>query len=155
MRTTNKITLSALVGASLITTLAGCSSTATADPGGAATDQATGGSSSDSSTDSSTSSASFKDGSYTESASYQSPGGTQKLTVKLTLASGVVTDLTVTSGANDPTAKQYQTQFIGGINAEVVGKKIDSLKVSRVAGSSLTSIGFNEAIAAIEKDASA
>ena len=152
MRITNKITLSALAGASLVTALAGCSSTASADPDDSSADQ----SSSAPSTDSSTSSnASYKDGTYTETASYQSPGGTQKVTVKATLASGVVTDLTVTSGANDPTAKQYQSQFIGGIKSEVVGKKIDSLKVSRVAGSSLTSIGFNEAIAAIEKDASA
>ena len=149
MRTNHKIALSALAGVSLMTALAGCSSTA-ADTG-ASTSNDSSNTSSDSTTDAST----LKDGTYTESATYQSPGGTQKVTVKATLASGVVTDLTVTSDPSDPTAKQYQTQFISGINSEVVGKKITSLKVSRVAGSSLTSIGFNEAIAAIEKDASA
>ena len=148
MRTSNKIALSALAGASLITALAGCSTTASTDSGASTTDD-----SSTAPSDSST--ATLKDGSYTETASYQSPGGTQKVTVKATLASGVVTALTVTTDASDPTAKQYQTQFISGIDSEVVGKKITSLKVSRVAGSSLTSIGFNEAIAAIEKDASA
>ncbi len=152
MRITNKITLSALAGASLVTTLAGCSASA-ADPATSSDDPST--TTTTTAPSASSGTGSFKDGTYTESGSYQSPGGTQKVTVKATLAGGVVTDLTVTSGANDPTAKQYQSQFIGGINAEVVGKKIDSLKVSRVAGSSLTSIGFNEAIAAIEKDASA
>ena len=149
MRTNHKIALSALAGVSLMTALAGCSTTAT-DSGSSTSDD-----SSNTSSDSTVDASSLKDGSYTESATYQSPGGTQKVTVKATLASGVVTDLTVTTDASDPTAKQYQTQFINGINSEVVGKKITSLKVSRVAGSSLTSIGFNEAIAAIEKDASA
>jgi uncharacterized protein with FMN-binding domain len=149
MRPNHKIALSALAGVSLMTALAGCSATATGSGSSTSDD------SSNTSSDSTVDASSLKDGSYTESATYQSPGGTQKVTVKATLASGVVTDLTVTTDASDPTAKQYQTQFINGINSEVVGKKITSLKVSRVAGSSLTSIGFNEAIAAIEKDASA
>ncbi len=98
-------------------------------------------------------SASYRDGTYTEDGDYVSPGGPQSVTVKLTLAGDKVTTVTVTGHASDPTAKSYQAQFIGGIAAKVVGKDIDTLKVSRVAGSSLTSGGFNAALKAIKADA--
>ena len=45
--------------------------------------------------------------------------------------------------------------FAGGIADEVVGKSIASLTVSTVAGSSLTSLGFNKAIDTIKADAKA
>ena len=43
----------------------------------------------------------------------------------------------------------------GGIAGEVVGKDIDDLSVSRVAGSSLTSGGFNDSLETIKADARA
>ena len=68
-------------------------------------------------------------------------------------AGGIVTDVTVTPGANNPTVAFYQGEFVGGIAAEVVGEHIDELDVTRVAGSSLTSGGFREAVAQIRDDA--
>lgn len=100
-------------------------------------------------------SGSYTDGTYTEDGSYLSPAGEQTVTVKVTLASDTVTAISVTPHAVDPTAKRYQAMFVDGVAAIVVGKDIDSLQVSRVAGSSLTSGGFNKAIAAIEADAKA
>lgn len=97
----------------------------------------------------------YTDGSYTEDGSYLSPAGQQSVTVELTLASDKITAITVTPHATDPTARGYQTMFVQGISAEIVGKSIDQLNVSRVAGSSLTSGGFNKAIAAIKSDARA
>ncbi|WP_447589312.1 hypothetical protein [Microbacterium lacticum] len=44
---------------------------------------------------------------------------------------------------------------MGGIAGEVVGKDIDDVSVSRVAGSSLTSGGFNDALETIKADARA
>ena len=147
MRTPHKYALSAFAGVSLVGALAGCS--ATASPG---TDT----SSSTGTDDSSASSGPFKDGTYTADGEYTSPGGAQKIEVSLTLADDVVTAVTVTSdAANDPTGKQYQSQFSKGISAEVVGKKIDSLTVSKISGSSLTSMGFNSAVKKIEAEASA
>ena len=64
-------------------------------------------------------------------------------------------DVTVTPHAEEGNAVQYQGQFASGIAAEVVGKDIDELEVSRVAGSSLTSEGFNQAVDAIKADAAA
>ncbi|MEP6841934.1 MAG: hypothetical protein ABJA11_00345 [Pseudolysinimonas sp.] len=95
----------------------------------------------------------YTDGTYTEDGSYLSPAGEQTVTVKLTLAGDKVTELTVTPHATDPTAKEYQAMFVQGVGAIVVGKNIDQLQVSRVAGSSLTSGGFNKAIETIKTDA--
>src|SRR6478735_1599913 len=66
----------------------------------------------------------------------------------------VVTAVDVTGSATSGNSKQYQSAFISGISAEVVGKDIDSLDVSKVAGSSLTSGGFNAALDTIRSDAS-
>lgn len=96
---------------------------------------------------------SYVDGLYTGNGTYTSPNGRENIVVFLTLAGGIVTEVTVTPGANNPTVAFYQGEFVGGIAAEVVGKHIDELDVTRVAGSSLTSGGFREAVAQIRDDA--
>ncbi|HEU0207274.1 MAG TPA: hypothetical protein VFQ74_11365 [Pseudolysinimonas sp.] len=141
-----------LVGLGLIGALAGCAA-GTADAAGAG-----GGTSAGSSAgtgDGSSLTGPYADGTYTEDGSYLSPAGEQTVTVKLTMAGDTITAITVTPHATDPTAKQYQAMFVQGVAAMVVGKDIDKLSVSRVAGSSLTSGGFNKAIAAIKADAKA
>lgn len=97
--------------------------------------------------------ASYKDGSYTADGSYQAPSGTESITVELTLAGDKVTEVTVTPHATNPTAKGNQAKFVGGISDQIVGKDIDSLNVTKVSGSSLTSGGFKIAIAAIKEQA--
>lgn len=146
-----------VTGLGLVGALAGC--TTGTSTGGTSATSGSGLSSSPSSSAGSTSSGStstggYKDGTYTEDGSYSSPGGQETITVKVTLANSVITAVTVTPHATGGQPKQYQDDFAGGISDVVVGKKIDSLSVSRVAGSSLTSNGFNKAIAAIKADAS-
>jgi uncharacterized protein with FMN-binding domain len=97
--------------------------------------------------------ASYTDGSYTADGSYLAPSGTETITLELTIANDVVTDVTVTPHATDPRATEFQSQFAAGISDEIVGTDIDQLSVSRVAGSSLTSQGFNEALAQIKSEA--
>jgi len=97
--------------------------------------------------------ASYKDGTYTADGSYNAPSGTESITVELTLADDKITDITVTPHATDPTAKQHQGEFVGGIADQVVGKDIDTLNVTKVSGSSLTSGGFKIAIEAIKEQA--
>ncbi len=147
-RTTRAATLS-LAGVGLITALAGCAGNADAvEPSDS------GSSESDSGSSGSTSTASdYADGSYTADGSYQSPGGQESVSVSITLEGDVVTAVTVTPHATSGNSKQYQTQFASGIADQVVGKDIDSLNVSRVAGSSLTSGGFNDALEQIKADA--
>ena len=92
----------------------------------------------------------YADGNYSATGTYNSPGGKETIRVTLDLANDVVTDLAVTSVKIDSTAVNYENAFEGGIDAVVVGKDIDSLNVGPVAGSSLTSVGFNRAIASIK-----
>ncbi|MGV8876381.1 MAG: hypothetical protein ACOH1K_02590 [Rhodoglobus sp.] len=139
--TDSKIALAALAGISLVGALSSCS-TGTPATNAPLADGAAPATSVD-----------YSDGTYTESGNYQSPNGTEQVDVTLTLAANIVTAVTVVGQGESPNSKQYQGQFISGIGAEVVGKDINTLKVDKVAGSSLTSGGFNTAVTAIKADA--
>lgn len=131
-------------GLGLTTALAGC----TAPAAGGSADGAIDGVNLDADT-----SAEYTDGSYTATGDYVSPAGPSQVTVELTLEGDTVTAVTVTPLSDDPTASGFQGQFADGIADIVVGRDIDQLAVSRVGGSSLTSGGFNDALAQIKADA--
>jgi len=97
----------------------------------------------------------YKDGTYTAQGTYQSPAGTEGITVSLTLKNDIVTDATVTPGANDPMSQRYQGKFISGYKAQVIGKDISTIHLDKVSGSSLTPGGFDQALASIETQAQA
>ncbi|WP_136055590.1 FMN-binding protein [Microbacterium sp. K24] len=144
----------ALVGVAGLLVLAGCSTTPdTAEPTNGADTSTDGGSNSESS--GGDSAAAYTDGTYTADGQYQTPETVEKISVTLTLADGVVTDVEVTGDPQAPETENYQGQFIDGIADEVEGKSIDDLNVSRVAGSSLTSAGFNDAVESIKEQAAA
>ena len=76
--------------------------------------------------------------------------------VEVTLdEAGTISAVEVTPQADGGNSEQFQEKFAGGIADVVVGKKITELDVSKVSGSSLTSGGFNAAIAEITADAAA
>ncbi len=97
----------------------------------------------------------YADGTYTANGSYSTPESVETISVTVTLTDDVVTAVTVTGEPSRRESENYQGQFIGGIAEVTVGKRIDELDVSRVAGSSLTSGGFNAAIAEIMTQAKA
>ena len=101
------------------------------------------------------SSGSLKDGTYSATGDYQSPGGPSAVAVTVTLRSGTITAVKVDPKAPNPTAQQYESQFASGIGAVAVGKPIEGLQVGAVSGSSLTSQGFEKALAAIRSEAAA
>ncbi|MFJ4999477.1 FMN-binding protein [Microbacterium sp. NPDC088619] len=142
----------ALAGVAGLLVLAGCSGTADAED--QSTDTGT-----DTSTESTDSGAAaggeYTDGTYTADGSYQTPETVETISVTLTVADGLVTDVEVTGDPQARESEQYQGEFIGGIADEVVGKSLDDIEVSRVAGSSLTSGGFNEAVESIKEQAAA
>jgi hypothetical protein len=70
--------------------------------------------------------------------------------VSVTLVDDVITAVTVTPHATDPTSLDYQTRFARAIPALVVGRNIDEVSLSKVAGSSGTPDGFNAAIQRIK-----
>ena len=132
----------ALAGTSLATlALAGCAPSATS-PDSAAADPVS-------------PSTTFRDGTYTATGDYVSPGGPSAIAVTLTLKDNRVTAVTVTPKAENPTAVSYEAMFASGVSGLVVGKRITELDVTTVSGSSLTSMGFDKAVTAIQERAKA
>jgi uncharacterized protein with FMN-binding domain len=136
----------ALAGVAGILLLAGC---------GASTPETGGSGSGTDTADGAGAGGSYADGTYTADGSYQTPESIETIEVTVTLAGGVIEDVEVVGNPTKPESEEYQGRFIGGIADEVVGRSIDEIQVSRVAGSSLTSGGFNEAIEQIKTDAAA
>lgn len=96
---------------------------------------------------------SYQDGIYSADGNYVSPNGTETVGVKLTLAGGAVSDVEITPHPSNPNTRKFQGEFASGIKSQIVGKKLDEIKVSKVAGSSLTSGGFNQAVEEIKESA--
>jgi hypothetical protein len=101
------------------------------------------------------SSSQYKDGTYSATGSYSTPGGRESIDLEVTLTGGTVQDTKLTQKGMTGEAKEYQARFASGYKTEVIGKSIDEISLSRVAGSSLTSIGFNDALDQIKRDAAA
>lgn len=142
MATTPTTRILAFVGLGLTATLAGCSATADdgTDPGTTAVVEAD-------------TSAKYTDGTYTADGSYVAPSGQESITVEITLVDDVVTEVVVTPHATTGNQAQFQGQFAAGIAGVIEGQDIDTLAVSRVGGSSLTSGGFNAALETIKAEA--
>lgn len=95
----------------------------------------------------------YKDGTYTATGSYLSPGGRESIELTVVIKDGVITETSLVAQATDREAEEHQELFAGHYKELVVGKKINGLSLSRVAGSSLTSNGFNDALQEIRNDA--
>jgi uncharacterized protein with FMN-binding domain len=93
----------------------------------------------------------YADGTYNATGRYGSLPSS--IGVSVTLVDDVITAVTVTPQATDPTSLAYQTRFAGAIPALVVGRNIDEVNLSKVAGSSGTPDGFNAAIQRIKAEA--
>lgn len=95
----------------------------------------------------------FKDGTYTASSTYSTPGGQENIDVSITLTDNRVTDSSVQQIPSDPEAEQYQVSFRENYKPLVIGKDITEINLTRVSGSSLTSRGFNDALEQIKNQA--
>jgi len=95
----------------------------------------------------------YADGTYTATGSYSSPGGTETISISLTLTGDVITAATAEGEASGGPSSQYQGEFEENFAALIVGKDIDDVSLDKVAGSSLTSGGFNAAVETIKSDA--
>ena len=146
-----------MAGLSLAGTVAGCAPSAqqpaAQETPSAASETAAAGSSALASSGAEGPGASYKDGTYSADGTYKSPNGTETVGVQLTLASGKVSAVEITQHPSNPNTRKFQGEFAGGIAQQVVGKSLDEIKVSKIAGSSLTSGGFNQAVEAIKTQA--
>ena len=98
---------------------------------------------------------SYEDGTYRATGSYMTPGGTESIELTVVIKDGVISDTSIANNATDPEAVEHQELFSDNYKALVVGKPVGSVSLSRVAGSSLTSNGFNDALDQIKEDARA
>lgn len=99
--------------------------------------------------------AGYTDGTYQAEGGYQSPNGAETIAVSVSIEAGVISAVTVTPQPTNSTTERYQGYFAEGIAAEVLGKSLDEVSVTRVAGSSLTGGGFAQALELIKQDAKA
>ena len=95
----------------------------------------------------------YADGTYSAEGTYITPGGEESIDLTVTIADNVITATSLKTNANSGEAEQYQSDFASGYKNLVIGKKVGSVSLSRVAGSSLTSTGFNDALDQIKTDA--
>ena len=136
-----------VAGLSLAGSAAGCA------PGQASAPQETSAAPAPAATSAAAGAATYKDGTYSADGNYVSPNGNETVGVELTIAGGAVSEVKITPHPSNPNTRKFQGEFAGGIKSQVVGKKLDEIKVSKVAGSSLTSGGFNQAVEKIKSEA--
>jgi hypothetical protein len=96
---------------------------------------------------------SYADGIYSALGGYSSPGGPQSISVALQLKNDEIAWVMVTPSSFIGEAGEFQSRFAEEIQGEVVGVDIDRIAISRVAGSSLTSTAFNDALGQIKVEA--
>lgn len=95
----------------------------------------------------------FEDGTYNATGEYSSPAGDEEVLVTIVLESDVVVSAEFEGLATHPTSKKLQDMFADGFEDEVVGKSIDEINLTVVNGSSLTPVGFMDALAEIKAEA--
>jgi hypothetical protein len=84
-------------------------------------------------------------------AKYNTPARvTHDIAVTFTLKDDIVNDVSVNYDNGKGPANDYQKRFESKYRAEIIGKKLNEVSLSRVGGASLTSNGFNEAVKAIK-----
>ncbi len=97
----------------------------------------------------------YRDGNYTATGTYQSPGGGQEIKVNISLMSGRIMATSAEGDSKSSDSTFYQKSFISGYRDKVTGKSIDEVKLDHVGNSSLTPAGFNKALEDIKNQAKA
>lgn len=96
----------------------------------------------------------FSDGSYEAVGEYQSPAGSEAVSVNLTIEQGLITAVTVTPQAENEVSRKLQGQLAEGIGQLVVGKPLADVEAFAVVnGSSLSPLGFQQAVESIREQA--
>ncbi len=97
----------------------------------------------------------YADGQHTVTTNYIAPGNANHtVTVAFTLNDDKITSSAITYGGDSvEVSSGFQKKFTESYETEVIGKKIDDIKLSRVGGASLTTAAFNDAIAKLKIEA--
>lgn len=95
----------------------------------------------------------YRDGTYTAVGHYRSPAGPEEVGITLVLEDGMISDASAEVKTAVTKSIYFQELFAGGLKEAVVGKSISSVSLDHVSGSSLTPIGFNDAVTQIKAQA--
>lgn len=93
----------------------------------------------------------YKDGDYTATGLYAA--GKKNIIVKLGLAKDTISSVEVTPTATIKMSLGLQKKFALAVPDVVVGRPIDTVHLDKLAGSSLTTKGFNDALEKIKAEA--
>lgn len=96
---------------------------------------------------------SYADGLFRAVGDYISPAGPQGISVAVQLKDDTVAWVMVTPRTFIGEPAEFQNKFAKAAPDEVVGRDVDTITVSRLAGASLTSDAFNQALADIKAQA--
>ena len=92
----------------------------------------------------------YTDGEYTVEGVY---GGSKSIIVKATLADDKIKHVEVTPNTTISMSLKLQKSFAQAVPDVVVGKPIDEIHLDKLAGSSRTTQGFNDALEKIKAKA--
>jgi len=88
---------------------------------------------------------------YQGTGDYRAPSGQEAYLVKISTNKGVVTDVSAVTDTQNDNSLEYQSLFLEGVKSNIIGKSLKDLKaLDRVNGASLTTNGFNKALAEIQ-----
>lgn len=87
---------------------------------------------------------------YIENIQYFVKRRAETMTVQIYLDGQIVTDLNLTQVASNGESQQYQDDFAAEVKTLVIGKNINEIQVTRIAGASYTSNAFMEALSKIK-----
>ncbi|MBP6881420.1 MAG: hypothetical protein KBC35_02235 [Candidatus Pacebacteria bacterium] len=96
----------------------------------------------------------YRNGTYSSQISFRTPEGTYSMDVTMTMNNDVITSTDIvfdSKAARDGYTKRFNTSY----QTYVIGKNLDTLNLSRIAGASLTTDAFKKAITEIKTQASA
>jgi uncharacterized protein with FMN-binding domain len=93
----------------------------------------------------------YANGDYAATGEYAN--GKNSIAVKLSLQNDAISGVEVTPMATNKMSLGLQKKFAIAIAEEVVGKSINDVHLDKLAGSSLTTKGFNDAIEKIKLEA--
>jgi uncharacterized protein with FMN-binding domain len=95
----------------------------------------------------------YFDGEYSARGWYGSLPSHQDVT--LTIEDGTVTEVAITTPAEDETSLGFQQRFAQALPDEIIGRSLDDITIDRLAGASGCSEGFMDALAEIRQTARA
>ncbi|MEK7462466.1 MAG: hypothetical protein AAB618_02730 [Patescibacteria group bacterium] len=95
----------------------------------------------------------YNNGTYYTQKSYRTPDGTYQMDVALTISNDIVTSASLSFDTRGSRSK-YSKRFASSYQAQVIGKNLSAVSLSRVSGASLTTNAFNNAVNTIAAQAS-